>query len=132
MERNAAGQFISSAQAMAQKALKIKGGLKKEIMSALYIETEVEVTEVKQRTPVRYGNLQDSVHQVGPTQEGNTFYSEIVAGGPSAPYAFFVHENLEAFHKVGQAKFLESVILESRPHMAARIARRIELRRAMA
>ena len=36
-----------------------------------------------------------------------------------------VHENLDAFHRVGQAKFLESVLVESRPYLAARVARRM-------
>jgi hypothetical protein len=57
-------------------------------------------------------------------------YALIVAGGPAAPYAIYVHEDLEAIHPVGQAKFIESVLLESRPFMAARIAKRIDLNRA--
>jgi hypothetical protein len=48
-------------------------------------------------------------------------------GGPAAPYAIKVHEDLEAFHRVGQAKFLESVLLESAPHLAQRVSRRIRL-----
>lgn len=30
-----------------------------------------------------------------------------VAVGYSAPYAIYVHENLQAYHPIGQAKFLE-------------------------
>lgn len=120
------------AAAMREKLEKVKRGLPHEIAAALYVETEVEVTEVKHRTPVRYGELINSVHQDGPHQEKGLIWTLIVAGGPAAPYAIFVHEDLTAFHKVGQAKFIESVIVESRPHMAARIAKRIELTRAMA
>jgi hypothetical protein len=47
-------------------------------------------------------------------------------GGASVLYAIFVHENLENFHPIGQAKFLESVINESRSYMAARIAARLD------
>lgn len=57
-------------------------------------------------------------------------WTNIVAGGPSAPYAIYVHEDLEAFHKVGQAKYIESVLMESRPFMAARVAKRIDLNKA--
>lgn len=100
-------------------------------MRALYVEVEVEVKEVKRRTPVDQGTLRGSVHQVGPTRRWRVIETMIVAGGPSAPYAIYVHEDLDAFHKVGQAKFIESVILESRPFIGARVARRIDLTRAV-
>ena len=103
-----------------------------EVGRALYIETEIEVTEVKRRTPVDKGPLRASVHQVGPTRgQGRTIYTLIVVGGTAASYAIYVHENLEAFHPVGQAKFLESVIMESRSSMGTRVAHRIDLHRAM-
>lgn len=99
---------------------------------ALRQETEVEATEVKKRTPVETGNLRASIHVVGPTREGRRIYTLIAAGGPAAPYALYVHENLEAFHPVGQAKYIESVIMESRAYLGARVAKRIELNRALA
>lgn len=91
----------------------------------------MEATEVKKRTPVDKGTLRGTVHVVGPVREGKRIYTLIACGGPSAPYAVYVHENLEAFHKVGQAKFLESVIMESRAYMGARVAKRMELNRAV-
>ena len=39
--------------------------------------------------------------------------------GYTQAYALFVHENLEAHHPVGQAKFLEQPAREHRPTMAA-------------
>lgn len=111
-----------------------------EVGRALYIETEIEATEVKKRTPVWNpdnpvpkghvpGSLRASVHVVGPVQAGGRIYTLIVAGGTAAPYALYVHEDLEAFHKTGQAKYIESVLLESRPYLAARVAARVELAR---
>jgi hypothetical protein len=100
-----------------------------EVGRALYIETEIESKEVKRRTPVDKGTLRASVHVVGPNREGRSIYTLIVAGGPAAPYAFWVHENLTAFHKVGQAKYIESVVMESRPFMGRRVAARIEMNR---
>lgn len=97
------------------------------VETALYQETQVEATEVKKRTPVDTGALRASIHVVGPIRNGRTVYTLIVAGGPAAPYAFEVHENLEAFHKVGEAKYLESVIMESRPFMARRIQKRMRI-----
>jgi hypothetical protein len=52
-----------------------------------------------------------------------------IATGRQAPYAIYVHENPDAIHPVGQWKFMESVIDESRPHMAERLAARIHFNR---
>jgi hypothetical protein len=50
-------------------------------------------------------------------------------GGPSAPYAVIVHENLNVRHQVGQAKFLERPLNEAARGLAERIA--AEVRRQM-
>lgn len=110
----------------------LKKNLPEVIGAALYQETGVEATEVKKRTPVDKGALRASVHVEGPFRDGRAVWCNIVAGGPAAPYALFVHENPDAFHKVGQWKYLESVIMESRAYMGARVAKRIELNRALA
>lgn len=99
--------------------------------AALRVETEIESTEVKRRTPVDSGNLRASIHVEGPIRDGKRVWTKIVAGGPAAPYAIFVHEDTETHHKVGQAKFLESVIMEARPFLAARVAKRLEAERAL-
>lgn len=112
-----------------------------EVGRALYLETEIEATEVKRRTPVWNpdnpvphghvpGSLRASIHVVGPIRVGDAVYTLIVAGGTAAPYALYVHEDLEAFHKTGQAKYIESVILESAPYILQRVARRVDLNRA--
>lgn len=109
---------------------RIHKNLPDEIGRALYVETEIETKEAKRRTPVDKGPLRASVHTVGPIREWRSVYTEIVAGGPSAPYAIYVHEDPDAFHPVGQWKYIESVIMESRPYMATRVAKRIDLNRA--
>ena len=43
--------------------------------------------------------------------------------GYSAPYAVYVHENLEAHHPVGQAKFLEAAARRYRREMGAMVRR---------
>lgn len=89
---------------------------------ALRTEAEVEMTEAKERTPVRTGALRSSV-RVEPSEDGLEL--KLKFGGTAAPYAVEVHENLGAFHHVGQAKFLESVLLESAPFLPERVARRM-------
>ena len=122
---------VTGISQMRSKIKQLRKGLPDEVAQALYQETQIEATESKKRTPVLTGNLRASIHVEGPERDYRTVRASIVAGGTAAGYAIYVHENLEAFHKVGQAKFIESVIFESRPYMAARIARRIDLNRAM-
>lgn len=54
-------------------------------------------------------------------------WCDITFGGEAEDYALIVHEDLEAHHATGQAKYLESVINESTPYMAERIGKRIQL-----
>lgn len=121
-----------------QRKLRVFGNkFPDEVGRALYQETQVELTEVKRRTPVDKGPLRASEHVVGPVivargANSRMVFTLIVAGGPSAPYARYVHEDPDAFHKVGQWKYIESVIMESRAYMGARVAKRIELNRVVA
>jgi hypothetical protein len=121
------GASLKGAAEMRERLKGLRGRFPGDVARALYQETQVEATEVKKRTPVDKGPLRASEHVVGPMRQGNRIWTLIVCGGTAAPYAVYVHENLEALHKVGQAKFLESVILESRPYIAARVAKRVRL-----
>ena len=96
---------------------------------ALYQEAKVEQKESMKRTPVLTGALRASHETTLPQYEGHDVWVKIVVGGPAAPYAVAVHEVLEVDHPNGQAKFLESTLMESRSHMGSRIARRINLNR---
>jgi hypothetical protein len=95
------------------------------IGQALREEAEIEMTESKRRVPVDTGALRGSGRVVGPIDEGGDSLVRMEFGDAAAPYALYVHEDLEAFHKVGQAKYLESVLVESAPHLAQRVARRV-------
>lgn len=75
-------------------------------------------------TPIRTGNLRRSHRIIGPYQsEGYVHVSIGVGGGPGSGnlegngtnelpvwYAVNVHENLDSYHPVGQAKFLETAV----------------------
>lgn len=94
------------------------------VAGALLVETEIEAAECKRRTPVDTGALRNSIHVVGPSVRGRTISTAIVAGGPAAPYALIVHEDLDAFHPTGEAKYIERPLMESAPNFAARVGRR--------
>jgi hypothetical protein len=97
---------------------------------ALVEEAQVEQKESMKRTPVDTGALRASHETSDFTLGKDTIEVSIKVGGASAPYAVAVHEDLSAFHKHGQAKFLESVIRESAPHMASRVSRRLHMNKA--
>ena len=115
--------------------------------AAIYREAQIEMTEAKRRTPVSPtaaqframgrsmpkglvpGTLRASGQVHDPERRGNTISVTLSFGGAAIDYAIVQHERLDFFHTTGQAKFLESVLNESRPYMAARIARRVHLSR---
>ena len=80
-----------------------QGGIAKVVQAA-----ENVMTVAKLRTPVDTGTLRSSglVTKVSDTRV------ELSFGGAASAYAAIVHENLTSYHPVGQAKFLESAILE--------------------
>lgn len=106
-------------------------GVPEDVKKAMREEGEIEVTEMKKRCPVDItpnaphpGNLRASIHMEEPEQVGRS-YQMTYATGAQAPYAVYVHENLEAHHPVGEAKFIESVMKESAPYMKDRIGARM-------
>lgn len=99
--------------------------------AALFQEAQIEAKEVRLRTPVDTGALRASIIVTEPQRQRRRIWVTIEAGGPSAPYGFYVHEDLEAFHRVGEAKFIERPLAESRPFLPARIAARIDFNRAL-
>lgn len=97
------------------------------VAAAIYAEGQIEMTESKRRVPVDTGALRASGFVSEPERVGKNISVTLSFGGAAQTYAIVQHENLEYFHRVGQAKFLESVLNESRPYMAARIAARVHL-----
>jgi hypothetical protein len=127
---------LRSADAMRTKLRLFRVKFPKVVAAALYAETQIEVTECKKLCPVYVGPtgpgkpipglLRDSIHSEGPFYEGLKIWMRIVAGGAAGAYAIPQHENLEFHHEVGQAKFIEQPLMQSRPFIAARVANRIQ------
>ena len=128
---------IKGISAMSRKIKDVQMLIPTRVAKALFIEGNIEMTESKKRCPVDVnysggripphpGQLRASgtVHQ--PVRDGNTMYVILSYGGPAIDYAIYVHEMLGYFHKVGRSKYLESVLNESRPHMAKRLGERIK------
>lgn len=89
---------------------------------AAFIEAKYELPLTKKIVPVDTGELQKSGRvEKGPAAPDTAAMAAIVYGGPagSGPgqtqdvdYAVAVHEDLYAYHKHGQAKYIEAVVDE--------------------
>lgn len=100
----------------------------------LYLEAQGIISQSQQLCPVDTGALRSSGYVEEPTREGDVMRVELGYGGPASKrnpktgeatddYAVFVHENLEAHHPVGMAKFLEIPFNAAQSGMPNRIAR---------
>lgn len=108
--------------------------------SALYTEAELIMTKSKELCPVDTGALRSTGVVEQPTVSGTNVKVVMGYGGPAkqndaavqgeAPeevgYAIYAHEDLSAYHKVGQAKYLEQPIREWQSGGAKRLQRRIK------
>ncbi len=100
---------------------------REKLAAALFEEAKIEMAEAKRRTPFETGELQKSGTVHPPEIKENEISVTMTFGEtpPSSEYAIFVHEDLDAIHPIGEAKFLETVVLESAGHMAERVGRRV-------
>lgn len=80
------------------------------------------MNEAKRITPVDTGALRAS----GYTQTMSGPEGVEIGIGFSANYALYVHENLEAHHDVGQAKFLETPMLLKSDELPKRMVKMME------
>lgn len=126
---------------MVAKVLAVAKRFPDHAAAGLYAEAQIEVTEMKKRTPVdtrpnqwypygvapHPGQLRRSIHAEDPERRGRNISVTIATGAEVSDYDIYVHENPDAFHPVGQWKFMESVINESAPFMNERLARRLDL-----
>lgn len=106
------------------------------LKTGLSQEAEGIITQSKGIIPIDTGNLRASGHVQPPEVFGSRASVEFGFGGPSGSgnvsgdtnsenvdYAVKVHEDLESFHRVGQAKYLEVPVNRAIPGMSDRIAK---------
>jgi len=103
----------------------------------LYLEAQGIMTASGPLVPVDTAALKGSGYVKPPERDGNKVTVELGYGGPAAQinpktgqstdgYALFVHENLEAHHPVGGAKYLELPFNQATHGMGARIAENLK------
>jgi hypothetical protein len=86
--------------------------------------TEIVFEQSQNLVPVKTGALKASGHIVQ-DPEGNYIMYGDDAG--IIDYAVYVHENLTDFHPIGQAKYLETPMLQNAPLLREKIAKRMEI-----
>ena len=101
----------------------------KDVEAALHQEGENIMGVSKRRTPVDQGPLRASAHVKLPKTTGGKTSVTLAYG---TDYAVYVHEIVShrvtqgpVYHKVGQAKFLESAVNEGEKGMVDRLRRRV-------
>jgi len=119
---------FTGANAMLAKINRLKGVSPDVFGNAMVKEGNVEVKECQRQCPVESGDMKDEIHVAGPFREGRTITIMITTGPKSEEYALRQHEDPDLVHRVGNWKFIEGPLMESAPHMAARIASRIDLK----
>ncbi len=113
---------VTGTKATAQRIAAIGGRVESHIQGVMKAVAEARLTEMKTRTPVDKGPLRSSLHVTGPRRTAAGQEVGWAAGGPSAPYARVQHEDTSLRHTVGQAKFIESVVMEESTAMVSEIA----------
>ena len=102
-----------------------------EIKRAQTIEEMGTLELAQSRTPVKTGDLKDSGH-LGEYKVSGYESSMQIVFGTELTYAIYVHENLQARHPGGgQAKFLESAVLDRILGKSQRVAANIQLGRLL-
>ena len=100
--------------------------------AALFQEAQIERREVIEVTPREFGALRASIIVRGPFRKALRIWVIMQAGGPTATYAEAVHFDLEAFHDVGGALFIQDPLKEAIPFLPKRVAARINASRTFA
>ena len=113
---------------LVRKFQKFPDIIMQEIKSEMFKQAEGIMSDSKNNyVPVKEGILKSSGHVKLPEVQGSRITVEMGYGGAAEKYALIVHEDLNAIHKVGQAKYLEIPFKKATSSFMARL--RIKLKK---
>jgi len=122
---------MSGEKELLAKIQRLGAGMMLEAQAAgLGVGEELVLEPARARAPMKTGRTRRSGRAVA-RKSRDAAIIKIIFGGPVAPHARFVHENLEANYKNGEPKFLERTFLQARSQFAPAVAARISLARAV-
>ena len=96
---------------------------------ALRNEAQEAFAISQDEVPVDTGALKGSGRvrpDSGVFTRGNEVYVELTYGSTAVEYGIYVHENLEAYHPHGKAKYLEDPMVRQTNGISGRIADKVE------
>jgi hypothetical protein len=113
-----------------QKAITESGPAGAKIAAmALRSEAQDAFAASQDEVPVDTGALKASGRvrpETGVFTRGGEVYVELTYGGTATEYSIYVHENLEASHPHGKAKYLEDPMTRQVNGISGRIADKVE------
>ena len=109
-------------RATAARLAGVQAAVAAALPGALLVEGEKVMMEAKRLTPVDTGTLRSSGRVTGPETEGDSVSVRLSFGGAAQEYAIYVHEDLEATHVNGQAKFLEEPVKRHASRFGANVS----------
>ena len=109
-----------------------------QLAKSLYQEGDLLIADSQTKVPVNTGTLRSTGFVEPPTQTNKKISVKVGYGGPATKvnsrtgqatteYAIRVHEDLQAKHNVGEAKFLEKPAKELESKLGEHLARRMKI-----
>jgi hypothetical protein len=96
------------------------------IAQAIWEEANLIFAKSQILVPVDTGVLRGSGGVSAPQMGNEGYFVDIFYGGPAAPYALYVHEIIENYHKPPtQAKYLEQPLMQAQSTIQQNIKDRI-------
>lgn len=128
MTRGPSARGVLRGAAEMQRTLqRIAANVPEQAEDALEEAAEDILQEAQARVPIDTGELHDS----GGVQVTNDRHRTRVEIFFTAPHAPYVHEDLEADHPTGEAKFLESAMNEAESDLLNKVGKSINLKEAL-
>lgn len=123
-----AGVKVTGVQQVLTAISKAKVDTGKTIAAGLEACAGVVYRKSQKLVPVDKGRLKAS-GRYGVSGVGRAAKAFVEYGGPDAPYALYVHEDMTKRHPVGQAKFVEDAVRQTRGTMASIMRRMIKAKK---
>lgn len=116
---------IKGMRKMQRKIDRLRKEAPEAVGAALYERAVGVMTDSKKQTPVDTGRLRSSGFVSAPMEVGPGGGMKVVMGY-GTEYAVFVHEDTDASHTTGNAKYLEKALNAKAGQMAEQIAKAAE------